>query len=145
MEEREITLALRDFLLSKGWHILSVHFPGAHGGFSISVSGKSRGWVPDIIALKNRALIMIECKPKYSNADVNKLNAMFSNPQIFEKFKQKLGLSGDFVFQKAIGFQAIHFCREDIPNDFIIFLVKDKNNIEVLFGEHINSTVYKNL
>jgi len=126
MEEREITLTLRDFLLSKGWQILSVHFPGAQGGFSISVNGKSRSWVPDIIASKNSVVIIVECKPKYSRGDVDKLNIMFSNPKIFKKFKQKLGLTSDFVFQKAIGFQAAHFDQENIPNDFIIFLVKEK-------------------
>jgi hypothetical protein len=145
MEECEVTLALQDFLLSRGWQILSIHFPGAQGGFSISINGKSRGWVPDLIAMKNKALIVVECKPKYSSADVNKLNIMFSDPNFFKKFKQKLGLSSDFIFQKAIGFHASHFCRENIPRDFVIFLVKDRSNIEVLFGDQIGSTIRENL
>ncbi|MEM3874654.1 MAG: hypothetical protein QXU45_05925 [Candidatus Bathyarchaeia archaeon] len=142
MEEREITLALRDFLLCKDWQILSIHFPGAQGGLSISVNGKSRGWVPDIIALKDRAILVVECKPKYSNADINKLNIMFKNPKFFKKIKQKLRLSSDFIFQKAIGFHAICFRQEHVPTDFVIFVVKDEATINVLFGKCVDPKIH---
>ena len=81
MEEREVTLELKTFLINRDWRIISVHFPGAQGGFSISVNGKSRGWVPDLIAMKNNVILTVESKPAYSSNDIKKLNRIFSDPR----------------------------------------------------------------
>ena len=141
MEEREITLALKAFLLNRNWRIISVHFPGAQGGLSISVNGKSRGWVPDLIAMKNNVILTVESKPAYSSNDIKKLNRIFSDPRYLEKLRDKLNLPHGLVFQRAITFHSLHFEEKDVPAGFVVFTVKGKDEVLILFDPNINSPV----
>lgn len=134
LEEREITLAVRDFLIVGGWQILSIHFPGAQGGLSISVSGKSKRWVPDLIASKDKIVLVGESKPRYSLKDVHKLNEMFNDPRFIEKLRSKLNLPSESIFQKAIAFHSSNFDQNRVPQGFVVFLVKGKDDVNTLLG-----------
>jgi hypothetical protein len=141
LEEREITLALRDYLLVRGWQILSIHFPGAQGGLSISVSGKLKRWVPDIIAYKNKIVLVGESKPRFSHKDVDKLNRMFNDPQFIEKLRSKFNFSAESIFQQIIAFHSSTFDQNQVPYGFIVFLVKGKDEAQALIGNGVIDSV----
>lgn len=141
LEEREVTLALKDFLSNRDWKIISVHFPGAQGGLSISINGKSRGMVPDLIALKNNVVLIVESKPAYSSEDVDKLNKMFDDPRYFRKLKRKVRLPIGLVFQRAKAFHSFCFSQSDVPPGFVVFTVKEKNEVLVFLDTDVSSSV----
>lgn len=141
MEEREVTLELKDYLSTRNWKIVSIHFPGAQGGLSISVNGKSRGWVPDLIAMKNNVVLTVESKPVYSSEDIEKLNKVFSDPRYLKKLRRKLSLSPEIVFQRAVAFHSLHFNDSDVPNGFVVFTVRRKNEVSIFLDTDVDSLV----
>lgn len=141
LEEREITLAVRDYLVVGGWQILSIHFPGAQGGLSISVSGKSKRWVPDLIASKDKIVLVGESKPRYSLKDVDKLNKMFNDPRFIEKLRSKLNFPSGSIFQKAIAFHSSSFDQNRVPQGFVLFLVKGKDDVYTFFTNSVIDSV----
>lgn len=141
MEEREVTLGLKNYLSQRDWQILSVHFPGAQGGLSISVNGKSRGWVPDLIARKNDVVLTVESKTTYSSGDVEKLNKMFNDPRYLRKLRRKLSLPLGIVFQRAIAFHNHYFDEGTIPCGFVVFKVREKSEVSVFLDADLCSSV----
>lgn len=141
MEEREVTLSLKAFLLRKGWEIISVHYPGAQGGLSVSVDGKTRGIVPDIIARKDNVVLIVESKSSFSPNDVNKLNSVFHDSRFFEKLQKKLGLPSDLLYQKAITFHSLSFNISNVPFGFVVFVVKGKKEVMVFVDKSVDSMV----
>ncbi len=81
--EEEITRALADWLEERGWEVCSVHYPGTHGGLRFRrVAPGQRALdaiVPDIVALRRRHLLIVESKPAYWAADVEKLGRLASD------------------------------------------------------------------
>ena len=141
VEEREVTLELKNYLSSRKWQILSIHFPGAQGGLSISANGKSRGWVPDLIAVKNNVVLTVESKPAYSSEDIEKLKKVFIDPRYLEKLRRKLSLSPEVVFQRAIAFHSLHFDESDVPPGFVVFTVKGKSEVSIFMDTDVNGSV----
>lgn len=140
MEEREVTLTLKDNLSKRNWRILSVHFPGAQGGLSISI-GKSKRIVPDLLAMKEKVVLIIESKPGYFPNDVEKLNEMFDNPEYFRILERKLSLPKSLVYQKAIAFHSQNFDESDIPSGFIVFVVEKKGEVKTYLNNNVCSLV----
>lgn len=141
LEEREITLAVKDYLVVRGWRILSIHFPGAQGGLSVSVSGKSKRWVPDLIASKDKIVVVNESKPRYSLKDVDKLNEMFNNPRFIEALRNKFNLPSESIFQKAVAFHSCCFDQNRVPQSFVLFLVKGKDDVYSFFANDVIDSV----
>lgn len=141
MEERKVTLALKSFLSNRNWKIISVHFPGAQGGLSISINGKSRGVVPDLIAMKNNVVLIVESKATYSSNDVDKLNEMFNEPRYFRKLEQKLCLPTGLVFQKAIAFHSLHLEESNVPLGFVVFTVNGKSKVSIFIDTYVSKSV----
>lgn len=141
MEEREVTLELRKYLEEDGWKIESTHFPGAQGGMSISVDGKTRGWVPDLVAVKNDVVLTIESKPDYSQPDVNKLNRIFKDERYLEKLRKKLDFSSDVLIQRAIVFYSLNSQTKKVPNDFVVFVVGGKNEVSIYLDDRLQEIV----
>ena len=134
LEEREITLAVRDYLVVRDWQILSIHFPGAQGGLSISVDGKSKRWVPDLVASKDKIVLINESKRRYSLKDIDKLNNMFNEPRFIGKLRSKLNFPSGSILQKAIAFHSTSFDQNRVPQGFVVFLVKKKDDVNTLLG-----------
>mgnify|MGYP000341886277 CR=1 FL=1 len=124
MEEQEVTRLLKEHLEKEGWKILSVNYPRGQGGLSIS-NGKKERIVPDLVAKKNDIVLITECKPKFSYQDVEKLNKLFGTPRLLKNLRKKLKLSPSVKLQKAIGVNSINFTKDDVPSDFVTFLVKE--------------------
>lgn len=141
LEEREITLALKKLLSEKSWHILSIHFPGAQGGLSISTYGKTRGWVPDLVALKKGVLLTVESKPAYVKEDVDKLNALYEDSKVLDKLKSKLNLKEKVVCQKSIAYYVTSSNQINLPSGFVVFVVDGNSTFSVLLGEKIPPVV----
>lgn len=139
MEEREITLALKVFLSERGWKILSTHFPGAQGGLSISTYGKTRGWVPDLIALKQGTLLTIETKPRYFPKDVEKLNTLYSDAKVIAKLKSKLKLRPEIVCQKSIAYSSEK--KPKTPEGFVVFISDNKKNFSFFCDDVVPESV----
>jgi hypothetical protein len=139
MEEREVTLALKAFLSRKGWKIMSVHYPGAQGGLSVSMDGKTRGIVPDLIAMKDDVILIVESKSSFSSSDVNKLNNVFRDSRFFEKLRKKLCLPSGLLYQKAIAFHSFDFEIRDIPSGFVVFVVKGEKEVMVFVDKSVDS------
>jgi hypothetical protein len=127
--------------VNRGWQILSVHFPGAQGGLSVSAYGKTRGWVPDLLALKCYTLLTVESKAHYTSSDVDKLDEMLSDQKIVRKLKLKLNLTEGTICQKAIAFHALSFEQNDVPSDFVVFVTKDKSEISTYFGQRVTDSI----
>jgi len=141
LEEREVTLALKSFLTNRNWKIISVHFPGAQGGLSISINGKSRGVVPDLIAIKDNVVLIVESKATYSPSDVDKLNEMFSEPRYFRKLERKVSLPTGLGFQRAIAFHSLHFDESNVPSGFVVFIVKGKSKVSIFVNTDVSNSV----
>ncbi len=83
--------------------------------------------IPDIIAKKENVLLVIESKPQFSHEDITKLKNMTNGH--LKYMKQIFGLFNmeNLVVQKAVGFNQFRVNKDlqQVPNDFIIFLVND--------------------
>lgn len=141
LEEREITLALLNFLSQANWQILSVNFPGAQGGLSISTYGKTRGWVPDLVALKRGILLTVESKPSYFPKDVKKLSALYNDEKVIAKLRSKLDLGIEILCQKSIVYHYSSLNKIKVPSSFVVFVVDDKMKLSFFFGEPIPDQV----
>ena len=120
MEEREITLALKTFLSKREWTIVSVHFPGAQGGLSISTYGKTRGWVPK---------------------DVDKLNALYDDEKVILKLKSKLNLGSKIFCQKSIAYYSPTQNKTKIPTGFVVFIADNEKNFSFFCDDSVPESV----
>jgi hypothetical protein len=141
VEEREITLALKRFLSERGWNILSVHFPGAQGGLSISTYGKTRGWVPDLLALKQEILLTVESKPRYFPKDVEKLNALYNDEKVIAKLMSKLNLGPKIICQKSIAYYSSSPKKARIPSGFVVFVADNEKNFSPFYDDKVPKPV----
>ena len=86
-DEYDVTYAVKEWLIRRGWRIVAFNPPGAQGTFTIPNPSKDpryRGQTgsksPDIIALKDsRYLLIIESKPTFNKKDVTKLINLVKN------------------------------------------------------------------
>ena len=141
MEEREITLALKTFLSKREWTIVSVHFPGAQGGLSISTYGKTRGWVPDLVAVKHGILLTVESKPRYFPKDVDKLNALYDDEKVILKLKSKLNLGSKIFCQKSIAYYSPTQNKTKIPTGFVVFIADNEKNFSFFCDDSVPESV----
>lgn len=84
LSEESITKFLLDYLKSNGFEIFAYDFPQSGTGYSIRPDAEKIGhknlknWIPDIIAIKNNALIFFENKDHNSSSDKRKINEIVS-------------------------------------------------------------------
>ena len=85
MREEDVTRRVAGWLESGGWRILSVHAPGTQGGLRlrpIGVESKSEGTlIPDIVAARDGCVAVLESKPEYCDADVQKVRTVAEDPR----------------------------------------------------------------
>jgi hypothetical protein len=141
LNEDEVLFFLKEYLLNKGWEILSYKSPGGHGGIPIKINHK-RSIVLDMIAFKSNFIICIEAKPKYSNSDREKLDFLFSNAYIFQQLKniceveinkKNLSIIDNVIFIKTLAYS---FGYETL-SEFIIFKIIGVDNIKYFIGKEV--------
>ena len=91
VSEYDVVFAIKEWLRRKSWNIIAFNPPGAQGTFSIpnptikdpSYRGQTGTMAPDLIALKNDSVLIIECKDKNHKivSDVNKLISIICDQQ----------------------------------------------------------------
>jgi len=141
LNEDNVLFLLKEFLLNKGWNILSYKSPGGHGGISIKINN-NQSFILDMIAYLNPFVICIEAKAKYSDRDRDKLNLIFSDVTIFEKLrncciaeikKKNLPIINNLVFIKALAFSM----GDNKQKGFITFQVNKFGDITSSIGENV--------
>lgn len=86
-DEYDVTYAVKEWLIERGWSIVAFNPPGAQGTFTIPNPSKDpryRGQTgsksPDLIAVKDsRYLLILESKPTFDKKDVMKLVNLVEN------------------------------------------------------------------
>jgi len=92
IQEYDVVYAVKEYLLMEGWNVIAFNPPGCQGTFTIpnpakdaEYRGQTGSISPDILAVKNQILFIIECKPSYNKKDAEKLLDLIKN-------KPKIGL-----------------------------------------------------
>ncbi len=82
MTEEQITLALIEWLSSKGWEIICYDFPQSGTGISLHPNDEIRttknkgAMIPDIVAIKGTTVLFLENKDRFVLSDFFKLNEL---------------------------------------------------------------------
>jgi len=151
MNEGKIYYFLKNYLINKGWNILAGEPPnGSNSVPRIEIRSKNRlgigskgSYKIDLISLKLNTLLLIELKPKYNQGDINKLNVVTSERigDLFDALKERCGLNRDKIKQvvKCIGVNTLG--NNTLPSDFLAFLVKGENEIELKYGDNLKPLV----
>jgi len=91
IREYAITYAVKNYLLAKNWNVIAYNPPGSQGTFTIPNPNKDGGYrgqtgseSPDIIAIKNNLVMVIECKSTFNLNDSVKLKKLFDNKDKME-------------------------------------------------------------
>jgi hypothetical protein len=113
-DETFVHVAIRNYLKSNGWSLLAGQYPGGSDDelhvFNVfdpllardeSPDHRRHSFgklVPDLIAHKGKALLVIEAKPEYSPSDKDKLNYLLSERKAdlvngLEKFIKERGFT----------------------------------------------------
>lgn len=91
IREYAITYAVKNYLLSKKWDVIAYNPPGSQGTFTIPNPKKDGGYKgqtgsesPDIVAIKNSIVMVVECKSSFNLDDSAKLNNLSTDKQKIE-------------------------------------------------------------
>lgn len=91
LSEYAVTYGTKLYLLANSWEVIAYNPPGSQGTFTIPNPGKDgayRGQTgsesPDIIAIKDKYVLLVECKPGYDYADSVKLKSLRENSEKME-------------------------------------------------------------
>jgi hypothetical protein len=98
IREYAITYAVKNFLLSKNWDVIAYNPPGSQGTFTIPNPSKDGGYrgqtgseSPDIIAIKNGLVLIVECKTTFNLDDSKKLNNLSADSKKMEILEILIG------------------------------------------------------
>ncbi len=91
IREYEVTYGTKCLLLELNWNVIAYNPPGSQGTFTIpnpkkdgSYRGQTGSESPDVIAIKNDVVLIVECKPNFSIEDSKKLQRLSKNPEKME-------------------------------------------------------------
>lgn len=86
VREYAITYGVKTFLLKHNWDVIAYNPPGSQGTFTIPNPSKDGGYrgqtgseSPDVIAVKNDVVLIVECKSSFNLEDSNKLERLSKN------------------------------------------------------------------
>lgn len=113
VNEYDITFAVKEWLIKHSWNVIAFNPPGAQGSFTIPnpakdprYRGQTGSEAPDIIAVKNRNLVLIvESKPLYNKKDTEKLLNLYKNKERMKLLLQLVEnacLANEVPFQKPV-------------------------------------------
>jgi len=97
--EYDVAYITKQWLINNKWRVIAFNPPGAQGAFSIpNPKKKKKGYkgqtgteAPDIIAIKDNQILIVECKPFATQSikkDVEKLTNFLINPEREVLFKR---------------------------------------------------------
>jgi len=110
-QEDIVSHAVLRFFQGHGWHVLHYHPPGGQAAFSVTLDEDRI--IPDMVALKNDVVYIIENKPVFCPTDMQKLtnyaasnNAVTATLQFVERVAAAKGLaySTPFIVKFGHGF-----------------------------------------
>lgn len=147
MTEGKIYYFLKHFLLNKGWTLLAGEPPdGSNNVCRIEIRNKNRvgigskgSYKIDLIFLRKDTLFLIELKPQYNQGDINKLIEITTQRlnDLFDALKERCDLNRKDIKQivKCIGVGTLN--NHALPRDFLGFMVKGEDDIEIERGESL--------
>jgi hypothetical protein len=150
-KERNITIALAEFLDRNGWRVVACHPPGGHTSFSILNGRRSKGgYMPDVVAIKfdkninDFIVIIAESKPNFqkTNKDIQKLfklsdiHAQWIAFRLQKSIDSKNWLSNwRTKLQKIIAFEEGDNYEKFIPEEVIAFQFICGKEPKIVIGE----------
>lgn len=150
-KERNVTLALAEFLNSNSWEVVACHPPGGHTSFSILNGRRSKGgYMPDVVAIKfnnninDFIVIIAESKPNFqqSNRDIQKLfklsdvHAQWIAFRLQKHINSKKWLNNwRNKLQKIIAFGEGNNYEKSIPDDVIAIQFSENKKPKITFGK----------
>lgn len=149
MSEGKIYYFLKHFLLKKGWILLAGEPPdGSNNVCRIEIRNKGREGIGskgsykiDLIFLRKDTLFLIELKPQYNQGDINKLNEITTQRlnDLFDALEERCYLDRKDIRRivKCIGVGTLN--NHALPIDFVGFVVKGEDDIEIERGESLNT------
>ena len=93
-----IYIGIKKYLRNDGWQILGGQPPSGTDHLPVieikkthgELKGSGDSFKPDLLALKEGLLMIFELKPRYSDSDVRKLDAVLKDPKRIENFWREL-------------------------------------------------------
>jgi hypothetical protein len=130
VREYAITYGVKDLLLSRNWDVIAYNPPGSQGTFTIPNPSKDGGYrgqtgseSPDVIAIKNSVVLIVECKPTFNLDDANKMKRLSENVKKMEILNilirrvcaaNEIAISGDLRFIYALAYQGVMHNEKDL-------------------------------
>lgn len=163
LDESEVYLAIKQWLRKKNWLVVGGEPPGGTNDIPVieikdvthAKKGSKGSRKIDLVAFRNGYFLFIECKPSFSQSDINKLNEVVSEKKwriafiralIEKRIDQRLLLTSEELFRYADNLQllikAVAFSQSNKkgPEDFITLWVTRKDVIPY-FGWKVSSVV----
>lgn len=156
VSEYSITYGVKTFLLNHNWEVIAYNPPGSQGTFTIPNPNKDGGYrgqlgseSPDVIAVKQDVVLVVECKPNFDLVDSRKLERLSSDRDkmaILNTLIQRVCKANDiellgkleFIFALAYngkkhGLKELGFISIEVSSDFDITDLKAKSSYEDAF------------
>lgn len=151
MLESKIYFYIKKYLRLTGWVLLGGEPPdGSNELKRIEIrdpehldKGSKGALKIDLIASRDRILLLIEIKPEFDYSDVDKLNYIVNERKqdLFAALLERCHLQKenfDYVI-KCLGLNK--FKKEQLPSDYLLIHLKDSLKVDILFGKTINAEI----
>lgn len=113
----------------------------------IGRKGTKSSLIPDIVAVKDNDILLIESKPRFNIKDKEKLDSLFKNSiklnilksVLFERCKES-GIEvkvNEMNFIKSLAYSK----GKEIPPDFIIFKVLESKEVIIYIGKNLSNSL----
>jgi len=161
VREYAITYGVKDFLLSKKWDVIAYNPPGSQGTFTIPNPSKDGGYrgqtgseSPDVIAIKNNVVLIVECKSSFNLGDSNKMKRLSEDAKKMEILNilirrvcaaNEINISGNLKYIYALAYQGemhkekeLGLIKVDVSEKFDITEVPAESSYERFFRASIS-------
>lgn len=141
--EYDVSYAIKQWLLLHGWNIIAFNPPRSQGTFSLpnpsknpAYKGQTDTTCPDIIAIKENYLLIVECKDTNLakiKSDVEKLRNFLINTErvdLLKRIVNNVCIANEFTFDANVEiiFAKGHGRNKYTESDIGTFFVTVKNN-----------------
>ena len=136
-DETSIVNALRSWLSTNGYQLIQLIAPGGQATYSVSYTsslGDRKLCYPDLICIKEGAIIVGEVKPLFSKSDYEKLTSMSDSDDFHMKVASIVGrLVDGFTFQDVQFWMIFSGPGKEIPRTTIKQMSLSETNFIELF------------
>jgi hypothetical protein len=160
VKEYAITYGVKNFLLSKNWDVIAYNPPGSQGTFTIPNPSKDGGYrgqtgseSPDVLAIKNNVVLVVECKPAFNLDDAEKMKRLSKDSKKMEILDilirrvcaaNEIDVSSSLIYIYALAFQGernqekeLGFIEVEVSELFDITHIPAESSYE----EYFNATL----